>query len=149
MRFFLQLVPQWRCETSCKYILECNMPPCNLFGLETIAQSTLVLDDAIFLAACLATWEKYIHCKLQKSCHMWQSQAVTYNSFKTIHASLQIVERSSTLWSRCKTEKVARQIAKRTCYRLQITCNLSCNTSLRCVMARAQYWELSKIFKTL
>ena len=48
-----------------------------------------------------------------------------------IYASLQKVEPSSTLCNRCKPRKVARQFAKRACYKLQSTCNLSCNTSCK------------------
>ena len=42
----------------------------------------LVLHDAILLATCLATLEKEIHCKLQETCYMLQSQAATYIGLK-------------------------------------------------------------------
>ena len=44
--------------------------------------------------------------------------------------SLQKVELSSTLCNRCKPKKVETQVAKRACYTLQPTCNLSRNTIL-------------------
>ena len=44
-----------------------------------------MLHDEIFLETCLATVEKEIHCKLQKTRYTLQSRAATCNRFKTIH----------------------------------------------------------------
>ena len=67
---------------------------------------TLVLHDAIFLATCLATLEKEIHCKLQKTCYTLQSRAATFNLFRiSSMQSLQKVKPSSTLCNCCKPKK--------------------------------------------
>ena len=44
-----------------------------------------MLCDGIFIATCLATLEKEIHCELQKICYTLQHQAATCNGLKTIH----------------------------------------------------------------
>ena len=118
----------------------------NFFGPATIAQSKLVLHEAIFLANCLPMLEKN-HCKLQKTCYMLQS--------------LQKVGPSSTSLNCCKPEKIARQVAKRACYTLQPTCNFcrnaigaqvanriaSCNISCRARFYSLQ--RLQRFFKQL
>ena len=48
-----------------------------------IAQSKLVLHDAIFLSTCFAILENEIHCKLQKTCYTLQSRVATCNLFNT------------------------------------------------------------------
>ena len=57
---------------------------------------TLVLQDAIFLATCLATLQKEIHCKLQETCYTLQSLVTTCYGFKKSLQSLQKVEPSFT-----------------------------------------------------
>ena len=52
---------------------------------------TLALHGVICVAICLATLEKEIHCKLQKSCYTLQSRAANCNGFKLVRA---IVEKS-------------------------------------------------------
>ena len=95
---------------------------------------------------------KDIHCKLQKTCYVLHSQATTCNGLtKDSMQSLQKLE-----WSNCcKPKKVVRQVAKRACYTLQLTCSFSrcailiqvvmkiaaCNTSFRarfCFLQRLQ-----------
>ena len=91
-------------------------------GVSMIAQSKLVLHEVVFVATsrCLTTLEKEIHCKLRKTCYPSQLRAATCNGFKISMQSLKKVEPNSTLCNCCKPEKVTRQVAKRTCYTLQI-----------------------------
>ena len=69
-QFFLQLVSQWRCKTSCRYRLHlvkcplCKLPR-NVSGLTTIAQNKVVLSDASFLCNLFRNVEKEVHCKLR------------------------------------------------------------------------------------
>ena len=88
----------------------------------------LVLNDAIFLATCLASLQKEIHYKLQETCCTLQSRVPPCNGSKKSLPSLRKVEPSSTFYNRCKPKNVARKVAKRACYALQSTCNLSCST---------------------
>ena len=85
-------------------------PLCNLyrnfFGLAMIAQSKLVLHDAMFPLTCLATLEIEIHCKLEKTLYMLQSRAAICNVLKTNSMqSLWKVKLSSTLCTYCKPKK--------------------------------------------
>ena len=74
------------CNSSHNFVLGCN-----------VAQNQLVLHHAIFLENCLATLEKDISCKLQKTCYTLQSRAASCNELKKFHAikSLQKGEPSS------------------------------------------------------
>ena len=60
-------------RVDCSVRVTCHA--CNLFrnsfGLANIEQSILVSHGAIFHSTCLATLEKEINCKLQKSCYKW------------------------------------------------------------------------------
>ena len=86
-----------------------------------------VLHGAIFIATCVATLERTVHCKLLQT-------------FCTVHSvGLQLAVASKNLCNCCKCrpklyfvqslqgQKVARQVAERVCYTLQPTCNLSRN----------------------
>ena len=123
-------------------------PIYNFLGLSTIAHSKLVLHDAIFLATCLATLEKEIHCKLQKICYTLQFRAATQccGSKKKSAQSLQKVEPSSTLCNLCKP-KNARQVAKMAGYMLATKFEKKispCNTS-----CRARLYFLHQHFETV
>ena len=97
--FFATCLETLEKEIHCKlqktcYMLQCQAATCNSFktyvqSLQEVEPSSTVsvtgynfLHD-IFLATCLETLEKEIHCKLQKTCHMLQCQAATCNGFKT------------------------------------------------------------------
>ena len=82
-----------------------------LFCVSLVGQlSKIVLHNAIFLAACLATSDKEMYCKLHETCYMFQSRlqltivsentlqslAATCNGFINSLESLQKVESSST-----------------------------------------------------
>ena len=61
-----------------------------------------MLHDVVFLATCLATLEKEIHCKWQKTCYKVQSPAATCKFKTNSMQSLQKVEPSCTLCDCCK-----------------------------------------------
>ena len=70
-----------------------------------------MLHNAIFLATCLATLEKGIHCRLQETCGTLQPRAAICNGFKKSLQSLGKVEPISIA---CVT-------------RSNFLCNLCCN----------------------
>ena len=116
-------------------IAACNMPSLKLISqflgeLATIAQNMLVLHSAICFVTCLATIEKEIHCKLQRSCYTLQCGAAACNDFKQSMQTLQSVEQSSLYFVQSlQAQKVARQVAKRACYtldRVTLTVELGC-----------------------
>ena len=63
----------------------------------------MVLQDAVFLATCLATLEREVHCKLQKKVYTLQSRAATCSGFNKSMKSFQEVGPSSAWCDRCKT----------------------------------------------
>ena len=92
-----------RHATRCNVGLQLAMVLKRVQSLQEVEPSSTVsvtwynfLHD-IFLATCLETLEKEIHCKFQKTCYMLQCQAATSNGFKTYVQSLQEVEPSSTV----------------------------------------------------
>ena len=100
----------------------CNSS-CNFSGIATVAQNNLVLDGAIFLEICLATLgnrkpiascrRHVTRCNLELQLAMVSKQSMQ---------SLQKLEQSSTLCNCSKPRQVAKQVAKRVCYMLQVVC---------------------------
>ena len=99
----------------------------NFYGFATISQHRLVLHDEIFLETCLAMLEREIHCKLQMTCETLQPLAATCNVQKNILAMVAKSRTNLYFVQSLQAQKDAKKFAKRTCYTLQPTCNLSCN----------------------
>ena len=80
--------------------------------------------------------ERQISCRLQCKRSIlsrgsyvtrWNLQAAICIGLKKIHVILAESRPTSILCNCCKPRNVGRYIAKRACYMLQPTCNLSCN----------------------
>ena len=103
------------------------MTSLQLISCNDCTEYKLVIHNAIFLVTCLVTLEKKVlascrshvtHCNLGLQFAMVSKQSIQ---------SLQKVEPSSTLCNHCKPTNVARQVAKRACYMVQLVSQRHCN----------------------
>ena len=94
-----------------------------------------MLHGATVLATCLATLEKEIHHKLQRTCHTLQSRTVSCNGFEKVHAI--VAENRTALYfvqslqvqKRCETS--CKEGILRAATHLHLASQRHCNTSYK------------------